>query len=368
MSETIDPASAEIAALCTALASAPGDGKRVLAERLFNLLEDSRPAAARIAASLLAAVGDASGSSLGKEILPQLNTDPAADFLRERQLTPSLSPDSAETISDVDVLILCIKSIELSACLRAFAVQLPATPERLYGGAEAFFVEDQGTQYAIASVGVDGNVESALKFGRLVQGLRFKLAVLVGMAAGVKGEVQLGDVVVSEQVWAVDFEIVRPTGSVPRPKTYAPRSSLYADLESMVRVVDTDWPDRVYAEIVERASQRGIDQELPPNYTRLRRRPRVKAGVIFAGSRLIEDSRLVRERDSSHGRLLAAEMEGAGFAAAASELEASNWLVVRGISDFGDIERAKRWQFAATYAGAALVRDAMAKGRIHLSK
>ena len=64
--------------------------------------------------------------------------------------------------------------------------------------------------------------------------------------------------------------------------------------------------------------------------------------------------------------LVGPEMEGAGFAAMCSEA-GIEWLVVRGICDYGEPNRRKGWQFAASFAAAAFVRDGLASGRISVS-
>lgn len=224
--------------------------------------------------------------------------------------------------------------------------------------------EHQGTSFAIANIGTDGNVESALKTAQLFTSLKVRLPVLVGMAAGVRGEVSLGDVVVGQQVWAADFEKLRLDGIVPIPKTFAPRDAVWTKLATL-STVDPEWGQRVRAQLLAMNTRLPEIAHLPLRYSD-HGLPDVKMGVIFAGSRLIEDSSLVRGREERHGRLLAAEMEGAGFAASVRELGLADWLVVRGIADFAEPHREKHWQFAATFAAAALVRDGVALGRISL--
>ena len=81
-------------------------------------------------------------------------------------------------------------------------------------------------------------------------------------------------------------------------------------------------------------------------------------------------------KEEINDRGLAAEMEGAGFAAACTARRIP-FLVVRGIADYGDedvltlvdgseVRRGKSWQIPSTYAAAAYVRDMVITGRMPL--
>jgi nucleoside phosphorylase len=329
----------------------------------MNLLVAREPDAARVCAAALSAAGDESGRALGEQVIAEVGLASGALFERADVCPPSIV--ATKDVIAVDVLVLSVKPVELDACLRAFGLAFPATPTPLIGGGEAWLAEYRGTKYAIACVGTDGNVESAIKLLQLFQGLAFRLPVLVGMAAGVRGEVNLGDVVIAEQVWAADFEILRREGSVPRPKTYSPASRVWSKIGSLESVYP-EWGKSVKEAILSVSVMSGHRWPLPDRYETLTRLPKVKTGVVFAGSRLIEDNSLVRRRGHEQGRLLAGEMEGAGFAASVQELGWVDWLVIRGVADFGAERRAKNWQFASTYAAAAVLRDGVEHGRITL--
>ena len=81
------------------------------------------------------------------------------------------------------------------------------------------------------------------------------------------------------------------------------------------------------------------------------------SGIILAGGKLVEDGTLPKMKKTYHDRVRALEMEG-WICSCLQEAEL-RWLVIRGIADFGKPHRRKTWQFAATYAAAALVRDGL---------
>jgi len=355
----------EILGLAEALSRIQGNAKRILAERIFNQLETDQPGTARVAASLLCALGDDHGRLLGAAVLKKLSSLPAMDFARQEGRARERGAERILVRTPVDVLVLAIKEVELTACMRAFKIRKGTVPDKLFGGSEAYLVEWEGVRYAISWVGTDGNAESALKIAGLFTALEYRLAVLIGMSAGVKGEVDEGDVVVAESIWAVDFKVIKPGGATsPRPKTYSPSRRIFSGLTSM-RNVDPEWAARVCDEVIYWSREDELC-EVSPAVTE-DWRPRFKFGAIFAGSRLIEDGSLPQSRETENARLLAAEMEGAGFAAACEEhRQETDWLVLRGVADFGEEDRIKGWQFASTYAAVALLRDGIALGRIEV--
>jgi nucleoside phosphorylase len=92
----------------------------------------------------------------------------------------------------------------------------------------------------------------------------------------------------------------------------------------------------------------------------------VRRGYVLAGGTLLEDGSLPQMATTFHDRTLAAEMEGAGFAAACVEKRLP-WLVIRGVADFGEPGRLKHWQFPATFAAARYLREALVHGRLNFT-
>lgn len=355
----------EVVALAEAVARMEEPARRILSEKLSGLLVETQPGTARIAASLLVSAGDAFGRELGVRTLSRLADDPRVDFAREDALYRERQAQSASAPRAVDVIVLAVKEVELIACLRAFGVASGSRPSVMPGGLEVYFLESDGLSIALAWVGTDGNVESAMKSAALFAILGARLAVLVGMAAGVVGKMELGDVAVSEAVWAADFEVLKKKGSIPKPKTYPVAGRVLTGLTAM-RNIDPFWGARVSDEVRKWATLEPelctLPEDLPEDW-----RPKFKTGVIFAGSRIVQDGSLPRKRQEQHERLIAAEMEGAGFAAACDERRASlDWVVIRGVADFGKTPRPKDWQFVSTYAAAALLRDGLRLERFGL--
>jgi nucleoside phosphorylase len=87
-----------------------------------------------------------------------------------------------------------------------------------------------------------------------------------------------------------------------------------------------------------------------------------RLGTLASGEKLLRDpSKLVELREGMHGRIEAGEMEAAGVVEACRR-KSVPWLVVRGISDFGDELKDDRFHGFAARAAAAVLVDFVAWG------
>ena len=208
-------------------------------------------------------------------------------------------------------------------------------------------------------VGSAGNVETAVFLASLAERVTFKSCVLVGMAAGVPGEVSLGSVIIAERVLAYKFMLMTAEGPRYEPKPYSPnerhfRNMMTLDLTPAFR---TQVRDLVFAH---RSRFEGFPADELESLE-LWAGPKLKRGMLLAGGRLIEDGKLPEFAADINSRIVGAEMEGAGFAAACTELEVP-WMVLRGVADYGEPERRRHWQWPATYSAACLLLEGTARG------
>jgi nucleoside phosphorylase len=86
----------------------------------------------------------------------------------------------------------------------------------------------------------------------------------------------------------------------------------------------------------------------------------LKLGLVQAGERLKRDGSLPRTSRMFHDKLYAVEMEGSGFAQACNSY-IDDWIVFRGISDFGDTKKRDNRQACASVAAAVLMKQFMEK-------
>jgi nucleoside phosphorylase len=83
--------------------------------------------------------------------------------------------------------------------------------------------------------------------------------------------------------------------------------------------------------------------------------PKYKLGTILAGEKLRRDGALPAIAARFGEKIMAIEMEGSGFAAAC-ESKSISWLVFRGISDYGDPDKADDWHALASLHAALAVK------------
>jgi nucleoside phosphorylase len=286
-------------------------------------------------------------------------------------LVQGVSP--APPRKEFDVGLITIVPVELKAVLVAFGGR-PEESEKedLSRGAERYWFRSlrrKGKRSLLAVITVVGqsrNVPCAIATERLVQTFSAKTLILVGIAAGLKTKVRIGDVVAAERV--IDYEHVRQE-----------LTTLYvAKKRSDGRI----WIQRNKTRVTKRrplhimpASKIGNDLSVftpnPRNFVKFYRRelrkfdvqgaaslgsdcaPKYYKGTIASGEKLIADGSLVDLRLHFDERLRAADQDSSGFAQACQLSEPQiPWAVFRGVSDYGTPAKKDGYQQAAAVAAA----------------
>lgn len=319
-------------------------GQEVILEQYLDLLMQAYPERANGVISVLASRGGAA---------EQLARAAAAKVPGDKISGAGEELVGAAKVS-VDYLIVTIKEEELAAALAAFGAE-GAPRQYLVRGLEVHLFESRGIRYGLVLVGVAGNLSTAAMIGSLIPVVSFRGAVLVGMAAGRRDKgIGLGDVIISEAVLDYEFQRLTSKGAMLMPKAYHPIHEGSFRRAETIETVIPGWSASIQSELEAIRFGLADGETIPENF-----RPTPKLGVILAGGRLFEDlSQLKALASALHDRAKAAEMEGAGLAAACQEWGIP-WLIVRGVADFGQKRRPKTYQFAAAYCAAAYVRDAL---------
>lgn len=255
----------------------------------------------------------------------------------------------------VDLLVVCPKGLELRALQIVFEVDAD-NPSEVIDGFHFFDGKFESTaaqrpvSFSLVCLGGQTNVRAAREVERLLRYRPCRMAALIGMAAGIVGVVELGDVVMAEQVIYITPGTIRDDGQVLEPEAYS------VD-DRIVREVSNAWPERAgwHASLeagVEEARNLGLELPKTPNLS-----PKLKLKVILSDERKDESSGLAARAAKIHGDSGALEMESGGFAAVCKAVGIP-WVVVRGIADHGQLydldgtptPRTKEWQVAATLA------------------
>jgi nucleoside phosphorylase len=171
---------------------------------------------------------------------------------------------------------------------------------------------------------------------------------LLGIAAGRKGRLELGDVVVPERVHYYAPGRRLPSETRPRPGLKEVEEDLQLNF-SYYDPAQTQYFDRL-AEAFEGLAARDV----PPRFISTRK-PEVvlNNSTLVSGEQLIQDG-LLKKLAKGDERVMAGDQEGYGFAEA---LSGSHWAIFRGISDYGEKDKPNSWQYVAVYAAALALRD-----------
>jgi nucleoside phosphorylase len=244
-----------------------------------------------------------------------------------------------------DVGILTVISPELDAAKRAFGYD-PARRHKRNGTGTVYYegslrseLTGREYSYALCAIGAAGNPGAARAASEMIEYYRPKFMILVGIAAGLRGKVKVGDVVIADFVYAYEPGAMLEHEGVKR---FEPRPE-------MVRIPRTIQQDLVsyLGSALKRIDQAldamSVQRPKPPRLfgrmeheDNVAKAPALHQSAIASGEKLIRDSTFLRGlSESGHGRLVGAEMEGSGFAQACTDYGVP-WLVVRGVSDFGD--------------------------------
>ncbi len=169
----------------------------------------------------------------------------------------------------------------------------------------------------------------------IVQTVKPKRLLLLGIAAGIGKDVKLGDVLISDQI--VDYELGKITD-----KGYLPRWSVYRSDYFMLSGLSS----RGLSWLSELRSERPGNQMASPS---------VHVGVILSGNKVVAYEDTVSALKGYWPYAIGLEMEAAGVAAALHQLPNSPpFVMVKGVCDRADATKNDAWHEYAADAAAAL--------------
>lgn len=281
----------------------------------------------------------------------------------------------------VDIAILTVIPQELAAAKAALGIQdishnrtRTHDSQTIYLYGELFSERTQRTyRLALGCIGNAGNYNSSQAATEVIQAHDPKLVVLVGIAAGIKGKAKLGEVVFSERVLGYESAALRQledgTQTIqPRPDMPSVPNGIHQDvifylathkdrisnsqqrLESLFLRIGGEFPtlsvsDRSYLQ--ENDIIRGIE---------------IDVGTFASGEKLLKDPSVLENiRDNQHGRVKVGETEAIGFANACQKMR-RDWLVIRGVSDFGDAYKSDVFHSLASQTAATVLADFLQYG------
>lgn len=233
----------------------------------------------------------------------------------------------------IDVVVVTALQEELRAVL---ARASPWSETHLSSGTIVYRTTSENREIAaVCALGI-GQLYAATLVQELTSNFEVENLFLVGIAGGIRDDVALGDVVVSDQI--IDYEIQKLT-----PAARDIRWSVYRpDVRLLTLAASNETGN--WKSLLQSKRPRARSDE-----------PRLHIGGILSGNKVIADSAEAGALASVWRRPAAVEMEGAGALAAlylgASRVSA---LVIKGISDRADPKKKDdEWRPYAADAAAA---------------
>ncbi len=194
-----------------------------------------------------------------------------------------------------------------------------------------------------------GNNEASLSTQQMIKRYQPKYVFMVGIAGGVKGKVDLGDVVVAEFVHYYELAKITDKGSENRVKQLPSDRLLYGRSKNPEL---SNWSNSI---VTTRPGKGKKKTQLP----------KLHYGPIASGEKVIANQTNIDNLVNQCPKLLAVAMEGYGVASAASNHNPPpSFLEVRGISDLADIKKDDRWHSYAANAAAAFVISLIRYGKL----
>ena len=264
--------------------------------------------------------------------------------------TANETPADPETFPEsAFACILTIVDEERDAVIRPFSLRETLMGERAYWvGWITSSDNDKRLAIVMTQARAKGQLAASDATRDLIARWKPSYFVVVGIAGGIAGRngIELGDVVYHDSLEYYEPEKIVAGKRLRRPPQLQPPSPALLDT---CRLVDGS-PHRWYDSVLDRPVRPGGGP------------PRVFRGQVLSGEKLLGDlsSDVVQSVIAEFDQAIAVEMESAGVARALYEASAhspTNFLVVRGISDFcnGEDNQQTRdvWRRPAAEAAAA---------------
>jgi len=298
-------------------------------------------------------VYETAAARFGSELWSVLRFDRASVEWRE-QLSAKLrhimrlraSPVAIPANYDIGIVV-ALRSPELESVL---ALPWSWTPAEQPGDPTIYqsgrFRRTNGTEgrAVVARAGQMGMPAATALATKLGLAFRPKLIAMVGICAGNKNDVTIGDVVAANPVWDYGSGkyTTRDNKEVFEPAPYP------LALSSRVRGILEQLEGESEALSRLRTAYKGS----PPRHM-----PRLHVGPFASGAAVIARAALVQQVQMQHRKLLAIDMEAFGVATATAELPLPprEFLILKGVSDYADENKGDAERAYAAHLSAELL-------------
>ena len=283
--------------------------------------------------------------------------DPTSDLWSTqvtRKVSHLLLAERAETPLGFDChsCVLTAMPMELEAVLRVpwnWSEFKRANDVTVYWKGQVTARGTSKTVYAAAAPRM-GNTATAVLATKMIEAFRPEFIFMTGIAAGMRGRCELGDVIVADPSWDWEsgkYSIQDGVSSfAPAPHQLPISSAIRVNIQRLMK---------------QQSQFDGIKQAWPGDCpgTSLK----MFIGPVASGGSVLADPSKIGSIEHQNRKLLAIEMESYGLYTAASEARVPQPCSVslKGVSDFADNEKSDAFQKYAAYTSAEAMRALVEK-------
>lgn len=247
-------------------------------------------------------------------------------------------------------IIAALSSPELDAVLKLDFGWVPhmvaGDPTHYYIGTTR--VGSRSLKVVAACAPRKGMPMSAALAAKMTQVFKPRILAMVGICAGVRGKVEIGDIIVADPTWDWGSgKYVQGQDPLPVFRAAPYQSALRSDIAALVQAECRD--SKLCAAVS--ASWRGT---VPAG------RLSAHIGPMASGASVLAHDGAIAPITEGHREVIGVEMEAYAVMAAA-ELCGAIPLVIKSVCDFADSEKSDGWQTYAAYTSAAFLAQLLPK-------
>jgi nucleoside phosphorylase len=263
---------------------------------------------------------------------------------------------------DVDIVVLTVVIPELAAARKVFRTKGPVKISDgtvWYPGKLKSKLLNRDYSIALVCIGQAGNPTAAIACQSAITIFRPKAIFIVGIAGGYRAKTKIGEVIFSDRIVSYESQAIVGTRSkIKREPRYDTERSPYTIMQDLSGwLADDKREPRMKKQFAKSGgtvprAKKGQAKEFKscvslPVMTR--------QSTLASGEKLVKNPTFFTVLRKVHGKIEAVEMEAVGLTEACRKANVP-WLVVRGISDFGDkFKNDDFHKYASSTASVALV-------------
>lgn len=263
-----------------------------------------------------------------------LDSKTEADFKAStKEKKPDIIENDEVKIPSSRLLLVTVTKDEAQAVLEVFSQASGVTWQRRSFNGKTFYDLGSiaGTQIFMvqSEMGSGGPSGAILTISKAIEAVSPSAVIMVGIAFGTNSmKQQLGDILISKQIQAYESQKVKGQQLISR----GDRVTAPIGLLGKFRSGDNDWKGA-----------------------------KVHFGLILSGEKLVASQEYRDQLLSHEPEAIGGEMEGSGLYAAASDAKV-DWILVKGICDWGTEEKADDYQRIAAENAARFVAHVIQQG------